>query len=211
MPTSRSTSVRSPFFVIDELLSPLSCEQIVDEIDFNGFSVDPATSKPTKTTLTNKRCDVLVEDALVQHIDAINRHFGVEVDDVLSIAYEWFPEGCASLPAAADGFTRMGRDWVRSSSEDLVAILFMSQYNTVAPFDSDFEVFGGKLEYPTFGFGFNPTMGSLIVHPAAPNFISTTSPVIVGDLFQARIRLSSRRPVRFDIRDYPGDFRTWFR
>jgi hypothetical protein len=206
MPTHRSANEkRSPFLIIPEFISPLMCEEIVDEIDFNGFALDPSTNRPLKTIFNNRRCDVVIANALELAYPLIENHFGAEVGGYESISYEWFPEGCVVAPAAIDGYTLAGRRWMRSGVEDLILVVFMSEFNNKPPFDTDFEVFGGKLEFPSFGFGFKPQMGTAIVFPSAPNFVHGSSGTRLGDLFQIRVRLTTVNPYRYDATKFTAE------
>ncbi|MNY65935.1 hypothetical protein D3C86_2032890 [compost metagenome] len=88
----------------------------------------------------------------------------------------------------------------------------MSSYNDARDdsFDPDYEVYGGKLQYPQYKFSFNPQVGTMIVHPAGPHFLHAYAPVVAGDLFYVTFHISSKLPHIYQPKDYPGDFTTWF-
>jgi len=99
---------------------------------------------------------------------------------------------------------------VRTRDRDITAILFLTDYSKSAAFDALYEAYGGKLEFPNHGFGFNPERGTLVIFPATPHFINASSPVLVGDLFQVRINIATKRPFLYQPSEFPGNFLSWF-
>ena len=72
-------------------------------------------------------------------------------------------------------------------------------------------MYGGKLEFPQWGFGFNPQRGTMIVFPSGPHFINATTKVLVGELYQVKIQMTAQVPLLFNPAEYPGDYKQWFR
>ena len=88
--------------------------------------------------------------------------------------------------------------------------MFLSDYSENYPFDSDYEVYGGKLEFPQHDFGFNPERGTLIMYPSGPHFINAFSEVLAGDLFAARFHFGTHMPFLYNPEEFPGDYTNWF-
>jgi hypothetical protein len=101
--------------------------------------------------------------------------------------------------------------WERSNNNDFAAILFLNEYNDNPAFDSDFEVYGGQLEFLTHGFSFNPRRGTLIIFPGAPNFINNTATVTVGELNQIRIHFAAHELFVYDMNKFLGNYKVWFK
>lgn len=96
---------------------------------------------------------------------------------------------------------------------DLTAVLWLTQFNDKAPLDPRIEVFGGRLEFPAYGFGFSPEVGTLVIHPAGPHFIWAVSQVQVGSLHQARFNITGRTEDdgfwNYNPQNFPGDWKAW--
>lgn len=201
---------RSPFLIIPEFISPLTCEEIIGEVDFNGLSLDQETGAPLCTTKTSvvatRFVEGVVEDTGAQQIE---RYFNVNFDSVESCSFEWYYQGYKPKGAAPDGYARHGTQWVKSNVSDFVGVLFLMDHAESQP-DLDFEVVGGKLEFPSFNFGFKPQAGTLVVFPSAPNFANATAAIRMGELFQVRILMSTVVPYRYDPREFPGTYQDWY-
>lgn len=59
-------------------------------------------------------------------------------------------------------------------------------------------------------FGFEPTRGTLIFFPSAPNFVNTTISPKVGDLYQIRIQMVAMKPYIYDMNNFKGNYKNWF-
>ena len=125
------------------------------------------------------------------------------------VQFEWYPQGSVGEAHAENSNFLRGK-WLRTKQRDLTAVLFLSDYQDADTLEEEFEVYGGKLEFPQHKFGFNPMRGTLVVFPSDPHFINITSGVFVGDLFQARIQLAAQVPYLYQPQDFPGNYTMWF-
>jgi hypothetical protein len=89
-------------------------------------------------------------------------HRGTEL-----VTFEFLAEG-VKPEAISDNSKWVNKKWVRTKDRDFSAVLFLSDYQDDLPFDSDYEVYGGKLEFLQHKFGFNPERGTLIVIQVVP-------------------------------------------
>ena len=103
-------------------------------------------------------------------------------------------------------------EWKKVNDHDFCAILFLKDYQEEAPFDIDFEVYGGKLEFPTHNFSFLPKRGTLIIFPGNEYFINHTSDVYAGSLLQVRFHMvaSVEKPFKYNSKNFKGDYNSWF-
>jgi hypothetical protein len=124
--------------------------------------------------------------------------------------FEWYPEGCTS-EFVCENSEFLRQKWLRTKARDFTCILFLSDYQEKIPFEQEFEVYGGKLEFVQHKFGFNPKRGTLIVFPSDPHFINITTPILAGDLFQVRIQIAAKSPYLYNPQDFPGNYTTWFK
>jgi hypothetical protein len=201
--------VKSPFLVIQNFVSPLLCEQIVNAVDF----LMPETNKegiPQVTIRQNDEAQKILFSRFEQIIPQIEQHYGVSYRGTEPILIEWLTEG-AEGSFTCENSSRLHNKWVKTRDRDFSAILFLSDYQDNIPFDDEFEVYGGKLEFPQWNFGFNPQRGTLIIYPSDPHFINISTKILVGDLFQARFHVATQVPFLFNIKDFPGDYISWFR
>lgn len=200
--------IKSPFFVVEEFLSPLMCEMIVDECSFyvpdtdkDGFNV--------KTIKTNHNAESIIYERLSSIIPTIEEYYNFTYKGTEPIQFEWYPVGSNSNPISENSAFLRGK-WSRVKARDFTCILFLSDYQDKLPFESDYEVYGGKLEFAQHKFGFNPTRGTLVIYPSDPHFINNTALVLAGDLYQARIQIAANQPWIYNLTEFPGNYTNWF-
>lgn len=199
---------KSPFLVYQNFISAKQCETIVDDLGF--FHADTnVDGDPIKMM---RHYDVHEEDLFMRWqtlVPEVFKHFGAEYRGTEKFQFEFLAEGTVSDPNC-DNSQYLRKKWVRTKDRDFTGILFLNDYSDTAPFDTDYEVYGGKLEFPQHGFGFNPERGTLIVFPAVPHFIYANAPVIAGDLHQVKFHVAAGMPYLYQPADFPGDFKSWF-
>lgn len=184
------------------------CEKILDLVNFTTTDKDPA-GRPIPMV---RSCE-LAEEALFSKLSEarsdIFKHYGIEYRGTERMQFHWFPANTkGELGCENSEYVR--KQWLRVRNRDLTAVLFLSDYQDKLPFDGDYEVYGGKLEFPQWKFGFNPERGTLVVFPSVPHFINAVSPVLAGDLFLVKIHMASKQIFLFDPKQYPGDLNSWF-
>jgi hypothetical protein len=198
----------SPFLVVQNFISPLLCEQLVDALHLR----QPDTDRDGNFIPLFVPCldaeSILYEK--IQNImpDINNRYEGFEYRGTEPMIFEWYPASSTGK-LLSENSEYLHNKWVKVRDRDLTAALFFSDFNENPPFDSEYEVYGGKLEFPQHQFGFNPQRGTLIVYPSDPHFINTTVKVHFGDLFQVKIQIASQVPLLYNPKKFPGDYRTW--
>jgi len=199
---------KSPFYVIQEFISPQLCEHVVALLDWN----EPDTNregKPIKTVKSSERAQQILYERIINTLPEIQSHYGFTYKGTEDIIFEWFPsESCGTIQSENSSYLR--RKWLRTKQRDITGVLFLSDYQDKIPFDNEYEVYGGKLEFPQHQFGFNPQRGTLIFFPSDPHFLNITTQIYAGDLYQARIQITAQTPYLYDARNFPGNYQTWF-
>ena len=199
---------KSPFVIYQEFLSPLMCEETIDLMDVTAPDTDK-DGKPLSSFRHNNTAEKFIFDRLQKTFNTIQKHYNVEYRGTEKMWFEWYPQGSKGK-LMCDNSEYIHRQWVRTKDRDLTAIVFLSDYSKSAAFDSLYEVYGGKLEFPTHNFGFNPERGTLVIFPSTPHFINAVAPVNIGDLFQVRIHMATKTPFLYQPTDFPGNFMSWF-
>ena len=199
---------RSPFFVVQDFISPMACEDVVDVLEFMTPDLDK-DEHPVPTLKTSKVAEQVIYERFLQLIPQLEEYYGIDYKGMERIQFEWYPQGSAGEAHAENSNFLRGK-WLRTKQRDLTAVLFLSDYQDADTLEEEFEVYGGKLEFPQHKFGFNPTRGTLVVFPSDPHFINITSGIFVGDLFQARIQLAAQIPYLYQPQDFPGNYTLWF-
>lgn len=202
---------RSPFRVYQDFISPLFCEEIIDDLNFTVPDYDNS-NRPILTTKKHEGAEKVVYEKFLQILPEITTYYGVEHKGTERPRFEWYPQGCNQSPPVCENSNRIGdkKQWARMRDRDFTFVLFLSDYNNKAPIDPDFEVYGGKLEFPQHQFGFNPERGTLICYPSGPHFANVTSAVQAGNLFQCRFHIACKTPYIYRPKEFPGDYRSWF-
>ena len=153
----------------------------------------------------------MIYERLLLLLPELQGHYELIYKGTHPVEFEWCPEQSKGIGAHSENSSYLRGKWVRTQARDLTAVLFMSEYQETVPFEQDYEVYGGKLEFPQHNFGFNPTRGTLVVFPSAPHFINLTTPIHVGDLFQARFHIAAKTPYLYHPQKFPGNYTTWFK
>lgn len=200
--------IKSPFYIIPEFLSPLMCEHVVDDLDFYVADTDAKLS-PQKMQKTHEQSQSMIYERLVQVIPTMEQYYGFEYKGTHPMQFEWFPEE-SSGTFICENSNYLRSKWVRTNSFDITGILFLSDFQSTIPFDSEYEVYGGKVEFPQHGFGFNPQRGTIVFYPSGPHFINITAPILYGDLYQVRVHLTAKMPYLYSPANFPGDYTKWF-
>lgn len=206
------TPSKSPFLVLQEFISPLLCEQIVDSLDFVEPDTDPE-DVPIVTLKQNAKFEAVLFQYFQKHLPEIEQHYGVQYRGMKSVDFKWYPADCKGdekVICENATYSDKKRVWIKNRDRDLTCVLFLSDYNSKVPFESSYEVYGGKYEFPQHGFGFNAERGTLVIYPSGPHFLNTVAPVEFGDLFVAKFHIATQAPFFYNPQDFPGDFRTWF-
>ncbi len=202
-------NIKSPFYVVEDFISPLLCEDIVDMLDINTPNRDK-NDREIKTVRTCESAETIIFDRLWKLLPSFQSYYNIQYKGTEEMVFEMFPEGSFGASAAENSSFIQGK-WVRTKDRDLTAILFLCDYQDQPLIEAEFEVYGGKLEFPQHHFSFNPTRGVLVVFPSDPHFINATSTAYVGDLFQVRIQIAANAPFIYDPRQFPGNYTNWFK
>lgn len=199
---------KSPFLVYQEFLSPLLCEEVIDYMNPTVPDVDN-DGNPIPCSRHNEPAQKIIFERVQSLTKTIETYYNIEYRGTERMSFEWYPEGSKGKPIC-DSSEYIEKKWVRTRNRDITGIIFLSDFREEPPFDPDYEVCGGKLEFPQHGFGFNPERGTLILYPSAPQFINATAPIQAGDLFQVRFHIAASQPFLYKPTDFRGNFTVWF-
>lgn len=200
---------KSPFLVFEEFLSAKQCEKIVDSLGFYSPDLDIG-GDPIKMVRNHEASQELIFHRLQEILPFISTYYGIGYKGTEQMFFEYFPEGCSGSPHQCENSNYLRKKWVRTKDRDLSALLFLSHSNQHPPFDTDYEVYGGKVEFPQHGFGFDAERGTLIIYPSGPHFINAISPILYGDLFVVRFHIASALPFLYQPDKFPGNYKDWF-
>lgn len=188
----------------------MACEQIIN--DLRVLKTRPNIGQngmPKKMVLMNKINSLRLTHTFEPYIESLEDHFGFEYKGTHDIFFEWFPENYKTESPKSDGYELTKRGWQRYKEVDFIGIVWLNDYNEEAPFDSTYETYGGKLEFPNFDFSFNPKRGTLVVFPSAPNFVNTVSSVQMGSLTQTKFVIRSEVPYEYDKNSFDSNPKSW--
>lgn len=199
---------RSPFLIYREFISPLYCETIISDLGFLDPDVTP-DGKPLKMIRHNDRHEEELYHRVQDIVPEVFEYYGAEYRATEKMWFEYLAEGVQPEPECANS-QYLRKKWVRTKDRDFTAFLFLVDYSNEVPFDGEYEVYGGKLEFPQHNFSFSAERGTLVIFPAAPHFIYCNSFVAAGDMFQVKMNFAATRPYIYQPAEFPGDYRSWF-
>lgn len=200
---------RSPFLVVQNFLSPKVCEAIVDDLGYYTPDTN-SDGEPIKMVKHHEPSEDTIFERFQPLVPYIENYYEVSYKGTERMLFEFYAEGTVSAPLCENS-SHVKKKWIRTKDRDITCVLFLSEYNGDPPFDSDYEVYGGKLEFPQHGFGFNPQRGTLIIYPSSPHFINANAEVVYGDLYQVRFHVATNLPFMYDPSKFPGNYQNWFK
>lgn len=206
---------RSPFFVIEDAISPSRCEQLISELGISVPNLDDS-GKPIKhEKLLSKELQVeIFQKTFFDNKNEIEERFSAVGTPAETPVFQQFFENpndpCSLHSCENSKFLR--KKWVKVKDVDLVGYIWLKDFNSGVPLDPRFEVYGGKLEFPAYDFSLVPQRGTCVFFPAGPHFITAISPVLIGSLeiIKLTIKLKSNDlHWVYNPSNFPGTYQEW--
>lgn len=206
--------VKSPFVVIEDFLSPMLCEEIVDAALLEFPDRDDA-GVPIMAMKYNRLAEIRIGESVKDLlVPSLEKHYGFEYKGMLPFEVECYPEGCKNNTQRCENSTMIrskGKPkWYRSNNKDFCGVIFLKDSVVKPPLDPYYEVYGGKLQFLNHKFSFNPKRGTLVVFPGQQHFINCVSDVQLGDLHLLRFYIAAQKPYEYNPKNFLGDYTTWF-
>ena len=201
----------SPFHIIEDFISPLQCERIVKSLALTRPNYDEA-GNPLKY---ERLVPIDISGSLLSELDAasplIEQRFGAPIVGDAALLFQQYFEN-AKKPAEELGcenskYSR--KKWTKVKDVDLVGFLWLKSYHDAVPLDPRIEVYGGKIEFPSYDFSLTPVAGTLVIYPATPHFVTAISHVMLGSLEQVKFNIKLK-DWAYNPANYPGTYKDWF-
>lgn len=205
---------KSPFLVIEDLVSPLQCEDIVNRLKHTLPNTDQK-GDPTVTLKGNRLSEMRIVPVFKELLPDVEQYYNFQTKTLTPFVFEWYPTGFSGQKATCEGSKFVGKRgqskaWQKVKDYDFTAVIFLNDYNNDIDFDPYFEARGGKLEFPNHGFGFNPKRGTTVIYPCRPNFVNSIAPVELGDLNIIRFHIIAKEEYDYNMENFPGGYKEWF-
>jgi hypothetical protein len=201
--------MKNPFIVIDNFLSPLECESVINSLDFvPTFSED---GKVKANIMRNRLMDMRLSKKINDLVEDIETYYKCEIDSFSAGRYEWYPTNYQASNAECENSCLINGTWSRKNQNDFMITIILNDHQEKVPFDPDYEVKGGNLEYPTHNFSFLPKRGMVIIHPANQYFLHGIASVKAGNLYLIRICAICDAPYKYDPEQFKGSYNIWFK
>lgn len=208
-------TIKSPFYIVPEFISPNLCETIVSDIEVAEPDRD-IEGDPVKMLRMHDKYENILWDRLQPIIPDLCERYNCTYKGTERMTFSSYPEN-AKVPAEHASCVNskyLRKKWVKVHDVDLTAVLWLKDYHDSVPLDPRYEVYGGKLEFPAYNFSLVPQRGTLVIFPAGPHFIHAISPVLVGSLVQVRINFSINSKDggmwHYQPAQFPGLWTDWF-
>lgn len=183
-------TIRSPFLIYPEFISPKKCQEIVSNIEVKIADRDK-DDNPIKMERHFDNGEEFIYQKLKEKIPEIESRYDSSFKGAEKMIFQFFPENqkSAAENPGCENSKFLRKKWVKTKDVDLVAYLWLKDFNDTAPLDPRTEVYGGKLEFPAYNFSFTPQAGTLVIFPAGPHFITAISPILISSLYQVKINI----------------------
>jgi hypothetical protein len=201
---------KSPFYVIQGLVPEQRCLEIAKEL-----RVEPTLDQegnPTAMGRHSTSVGLELFELLKPELPGIADHYGIKYRGTEEFQFQQFPvtNGQPAEAPHCENAVYKRKRWIRINDRDLTGIIWLKDYADAPPFNVNKHVYGGKLEFPVYNFGFQPQIGTCVIFPSSERFISLTSSIQVGELQVAKFHIAGEGVWIYNPDDYPGDFRDWF-
>lgn len=200
---------KPPFFIVDEFLTEEECLTVLDRLNFTFPSEE--NGQFIKTLIGNK----VISDSIVHmfsyYEEDVEHYYDVELRSFTNVSVEWFPQGCRQDGVVCENSFLRNGEWKRRNSNDFTAVVFLKNKNTSSDFDEYTDVYGGTLQFPVQNVSIHPKMGTLVLFPSGPHFRNNTTSPQLGDMVQLRFHIVCEKPYAYSIKNFPGDYRTWWK
>jgi len=200
--------IKSPFLVFENFISPKQCENIVDSLDMFNQTLDK-DGNPLRMFKHSDENEKFIFTRFKTLVPDIEKYYEVQYKGTEKMLFEWYSPG-VKTELVCDNSQYLRKKWVRVYERDFTCKLFLSEFQDKVPFETDYEVYGGKLSFPQHGFGFNPQRGTLVIYPSGPHFINQIEPILAGDLFQVKFHVAAKLPYLYSPDKFGGTFKDWF-
>lgn len=206
--------MRSPFHIVQDFLSPQTCEKIIQDNLVKAPDLD-AEGDPKKSEHHITFFDALIAERFRQIVPEIEDRYDCSYRGLEKPFLQYYPENskAPAEPPGCENSKYVRKKWVMYKDVDLVGFIWLKDFNESVPLDPRFEVFGGKLEFPAYNFSLLPQRGTLVLFPAGPHFITVISPILLGDLYQIKLNvcISTKNNGRwfYQPSQFPGTWSDW--
>jgi len=203
-------TIKSPFLIIKDFLSPLECEEILQIYDWNFNNVNE-NGKPIKSIVPSPLYSRRIWNHLEDCFDDIQEYYDIDIKHVDEVYFEWYPENCVDEGLRCENSIYNNGKWSIVNRNDFSVIIFLKDYCISKDIDPDYECYGGQLEMINHKFKFSPERGTAIIFPSNQYFVNRTIPSKVGDVCQIRTHITCEQLFNYNPSDFQGDYTLWFR
>lgn len=206
----------SPFIIVQDFISPGMCEKIVADLEVKTPNLD-AAGKPQKLERHGLFWEQDITERFRDLIPTIEENYNCQYTGLTQPIFQYYPENpnAPAEPPGCENSKYLRKKWVMYKDVDLVGFIWLKDFNQNVPLDPRIEVFGGKLEFPVHNFSLVPQRGTLVLFPAGPHFITVTSPILLGDLYQIKLNVSIKDKSGgrwfYQPSAYPGTYQDWLK
>ena len=207
--------IHSPFHVVENFISPLQCERIISTLGLSRPDV-AENGQPLKY---ERHVPVDIAGSILSELNAltpfIEQRYDATVTGDSGLLFQQYWEN-PKVPAEvhwAEGWKYLRKKWNKVRDIDLVGFIWLKDFHTSVPLDPRVEVYGGKLEFPTYDFSLTPVRGTLVLYPATPHFVTAMSHVMLGSLEQIKVIIKLTKdgaPWSYQPSNFPGSYQDWF-
>lgn len=205
--------IHSPFHVVPDFISPLQCETLIKGLALKQPDHDEAGPLKYERHLPPEYAGRILAEIQDISSEIEHRYNGTLGESHLLFQQYWENPKVPAEVLGCESSKFLRKKWSKTKDVDLVGFIWLKDFHNSVPLDPTFEVYGGKIEFPTYNFSLTPTRGTLVIFPAGPHFVTAISHIMLGSLEQ--IKFSAKltcdgQPWQYYPAQYPGSYQDWF-
>lgn len=194
----------SPFIILNEVLSPYTCESIINDLIISE-DINEGNNQTTNRSMLDETLIQFVTKIVTPLYSKITDTFGVIPNKIEDITFLYMYGNSPETKFKSNNSVFMNNQWVRNEFNDFtITLMLTSYYNPKEPIDREFESLGGQLQFPQHNISIYPDRGGIIIHPSDNHFIKNNCSIAQGTCVMIDVLVSCKdmylyNPVEFSM------------
>ncbi len=173
---------KSPFIIQDGVITPLECENILNDLIVGEF-IDEFTSQYKSQHVLDETNLQYIVNIAKSLFSTINSHYDVKCHKIENIGFTYGKHRCEASLFKSFNSVFYNNVWVRNEFNDFTLTIFLTSFHhNKEPIDTEFESHGGAFQFPQHNTSIYPDRGGVLIHPSDNHFMRNHTAIDNGTL-----------------------------